>query len=485
MTYTPRPFQRHDLDLLKRENYRGLLNMEMGSGKTVTGVFSHIESGSNVTLAIAPEQTHGSAWLPTLAAMGIEGRVIGNGGKAQKQAMSDLRLQFPGFYLVTPQLFTRADASDWAGDLLIADESHGLMNPGSKGQRKLSGFTPAEARVALSTRFDGRMSLSGTALRNNFRLAWSQARLIWPHLDRAGEIGNLNHWSWLNERMAYREIYTSQRDRDGNAKKVKDYYGEKIPGQWVNEAPLVITHYKRRECCQFHPEGFLDLEEPTVVHETITLAPAQKKAVRELENHMLTYLGDNPLVVDLPLTKATRIRQMVLGVPTVSYDEDDKAVVEFAPDCQSPYMDYVESFLRDETDEPVIIFTSSQRFAAVTVARLNDAGIPSFEFSGATRKTRTEDMKQFGKKYRVLVAVIAAISEGFDGAQHVTSTEIWLDTALDETLNEQGRSRTDRWGQTKRVLRVMLHDDLGLSHGRYSEAIQRRLELNKSLRRIA
>jgi hypothetical protein len=481
MSFTPRPFQRHDLDLLKTHNYRGLLNQETGSGKTATGVFSHIESGSNVTLVIAPDQTHGTAWLPTLEKVGLEGRVIGNTGKAKKQALADMTLGYPGVYLATPQFLTRADVSDWSGDLILVDESHKVSAPGSKGQRKLGGFSIKDGEP-LSKRFDGRMMLSGTSLRNKFELAWSISRFLWPELNLSGQVAYDNYWGWLSQWMDYKEVYTAQKDAQGQPKKVKQYYGETIPGKWLKESPLIITHFKREKCCEFHPNGFMPVDEPTVRHETIPLLPAQKKAIKEMESHMMTYLEDNPMVADIPLTQAQRIRQIALAVPSIEYVEDNP-VVTFAEDCASPALDRAIDLLTDEMEnECVVVFTDSQKFAAVVTARLNEVGISAFEFSGQTRGERDVMLSQLGTKYRVVVGVLAAIAEGVDGIQHVANNEIWLSRSTDETINEQAAGRTDRSGQTKQILRVYLHDDLGLSEGRFSEAVERRLLLNRSLR---
>ena len=93
--------------------------------------------------------------------------------------------------------------------------------------------------------------------------------------------------------------------------------------------------------------------------------------------------------------------------------------------------------------------------------------------------------EQFGTKYRVVVGVIAAIAEGFDGLQKVSNNEVWLSSSTDETLNEQGRGRNDRIGQRKQVFRLELVDDLGLADARYSTALEKRLVLNRSLRKAA
>ena len=503
----PYPFQVADLEKLRKHNYRGLVNAGTGVGKTATGLFAAREGGAGVTLVIAPDQTHESAWAPTAAKInGIEARVIGSRNKATKQALTDFELGFPGVYMATPEYFTRADISAWGGDLLIVDEAHKLARPGGKGQRKLGGYDSSDPEP-LARRFDGVMHLSGTMLRNRFEYAWSHGRSLWPELNKRGQLADASFFLWQSDRMLYETITTgvtwlpvsweAYKNRGetwgkviggephlGTLKTARKYLSEAEPGRWISEAPCVITHFKREECCEFHPNGFMELEEPLVKREIIQLAPAQKKAIKELENHMMTWLEENPLVVDIPLTKAIRVRQFTLGVPTVTYDEEDNAEVTFAEDCVSPFYNRLEEFLTEEVpDENVVVFVDSQRFAAVVTARLNKAGISAFEFSGATRKTRMADAEQFGSKYRVIVGVIAAISEGFDGIQAVCNNEVWLSSSTDETLNEQGRGRTDRTGQRKQVFRLELVDDLGLSEGRYSDALEKRLLLNRSLRR--
>lgn len=505
----PYPFQTADLKKLSQNNYTALVNAGTGVGKTATSLFAAREGGADVTLVIAPDQTHESAWLPTIPKiLGLEGRIIGNKNKATKTATNDFELGFPGVYLTTPEFFTRADVSAWRGDLLVVDEAHKLANPGKAGQRKLGGFVSTDPEP-LTSRFEGKLMLSGTMLRNRFEYAWSHSRALWPELNKRGQPSHDSFYLWQSDRMMHETITTSvdwfevdwdtykNRGEDwgkviggvphlGTPKTARKYLSEAEPGKWLSEVPCVITHLKREECCEFHPHGFMDLEEPLVKREIISLAPAQKKAIRELEDHMMTWLEDNPLVVDIPLTKATRIRQFTLGVPTVTYDEEDNAEVSFAEDCASPFLNRLEEFLTDEVpDENVVVVTDSQKFAAVVTARLNKAGISAFEFSGQTRKTRTANAEQFGSKYRVIVGVISALGEGFDGLQAHSQTEVWISSSTDETLNEQMRGRLDRMGQRKQVFRLELTDDLGLGEGRYSTALEKRLLLNRSLRKVA
>ncbi len=482
----PFPFQRHDLNVLRQANYVALLNLQTGAGKTPLTTWAMQESGARVSLVICPTQTMESAWKPTVSdIMGIEAREIGNSNKAKQAAMRDFRFGIAGVYLVSPQLLTRSDISDWSGDFLAIDEAHTLMTPKSKGQRKLSGYVARDGEP-LTARFQGKLALSATSFRNRFELAWSYGRTLWPEYDGRGELADYNFVQWQYDRMDYKSVYTNRRDHNGNPIQVKQFLGEKNPGQWISECPTVITHFKRERCCDFHNMGFLPTDEPVERNEVITLLPEQKKAVRELQASMLTYIEDNPMVCDIPLTAAQRVRQVTLATPTLTYDEDDKMSVSFSDDANSPYLDRLLELLENEIEgETCAVYTESQKYAAVVVKRLNQAGITAFEYSGATRKDRDDNLKLFGTKYRVMVGVLAAAGTGLDSMQKVCKNEVWLSRDLDETVNIQAMGRLDRLSGIGQVMRWIFHDDLGISENRYGEAIARRLELNKSLRTVA
>lgn len=509
----PYPFQRHDLDVLARNNYTALANIEPGGGKTPLGAFSIKESGASKTLIIAPDQTHASAWIPTIAGVtGQEARVLGGTGKAKQQALSDFEMGYPGVYLATPQLLTRSDISLWTGDLCIVDEGHLLNNAGSKGQRKLSGYTPRETRSSLAHRFNGRLFLSGTAWRNSFERAWATMRFLWPHLYRRDDVAYDNFYVWREDRVTYEDIVKGWEWVETTWDKYKNrgegVYGKVIDGvphlgvpdtvkKWMNEAepglllsqmPCAITHFRRRECCEFHPNGFLPTDAPQEIHVTVPLIPAQKKAIRELEDHMLTWLDSQPLEVELSLTQKQRIRQMTLGVPTLTpvpatEDTPEKVAVSFDPKCASPVAEELIREIEILEDEPVVVFLESQSFAAALTAKLNKAGVTAFEYSGKTKKVRDESLTKFGSEFQVAVVGLSAGGTGLDGLQRVSKTEFWIERSVDETNNVQGEARVDRLGGIGQVQRYFFHDDLGYSEGRMGSQLAKRLALAKTLQK--
>src|SRR5690606_20264219 len=87
----------------------------------------------------------------------------------------------------------------------------------------------------------------------------------------------------------------------GQPTPVKKWLNEAEPGRLLSEAPCVIIHKKREECCEFHTvekqgfAGFLNLEEPQIIEHTVELTKKQKQAINDLEEQYLTFLEDNPL----------------------------------------------------------------------------------------------------------------------------------------------------------------------------------------------
>lgn len=489
-TFTPRPFQADDQRVLAENNYTALLNIQPGGGKTAAALLAHKNSGARTTLVVAPEQTHKRAWREDAEwILGLTPRTIGNSNKAQRDAMFDFKFGYEGIFLITPQLLTRIDTDEFGGDLCIVDEGHMLNNPGKKGQKQLQ---------TLADKFDGKQFLSGTAWRNNFERSWSAMRFLWPELYNRGEVGHSNFYIWCRDRMTFENVYTNQRNPDGTPKQVKKWLNEAEPGRLISEAPCVITHLKREECCKFHTvavqgyAGFLDLEEPQEIRHVIDLTRNQKQAIKDLEKQNLAWLEDNPLVVDLPITQKQRIRQLTLGEAGVEdylgEDADGNEVVKqrltWDESTKSPFTDELIDLLEELDGEPVVVYLEAQSFAAGTlVKRLNKAGFPAFEFSGKTRNTRDADLDKFGTEYQVAVVVISSGGTGLDGLQKVSKTEVWMERSVDETNNIQARSRQDRLGGVGQVQRHIFVDDMGFADGAYSDALAKRLALQATLRK--
>lgn len=487
---TPYPWQLRDVDTLRRNNWTGLLRLEAGGGKSLTATLAIMEAKPRVTLIIAPQSTHETAWIPTLRDnAGITPRIIGNANKAAKEAYSAFRLGYPGIYLASPQWVTRTDVSDWSGDMLIIDEIHqGAVTPKSKMQRKVSGYVASDGEP-LNVRFRHRLALSATPMRGDFSNMWGVCKFLWPDRVGRGDIADYNFIQWQFDRMDYVEVYTNQRDRDGNAKKVKQFQSEKNPGRLISEMPCVITHTRRETCCDAHRGGFLPVDEPQVIERTVPLTPKQRKAIREMSDSMFTWLDANPLVAEIPLTAKQRIRQLTLGeadATTVMRKTDDgeveRTTLVFDKDCASPVVDETIHILSNlPTGEPVTVFMESQRFAEVMTYRLNKAGFTAAEYSGV----RKADLSRFGSDFQVLVGVVSAIGTGTAGLNKVCSTEVWAEQPVSLTMQIQTQARLERMDNTRQVQRYVLLDDEGVQLGRMEDLWMQKIVVNRSLRTVA
>ncbi len=488
----PFDWQHEDCNLLESNSYTGLIAIEAGGGKTVTAAETIRRAQPTTALILAPLSTfsvEGRNWLDPRyhELMGQEVRPMHNRNKAGTTALQDFIWGVPGVYVTTHQLAVHksTDISQWSGDMLVVDESHRTTTPGTRTQIAVSGYYPKKGEEPLSTRFDARLPMSGTFMRQDFANAWATMRLLWPHLSKSGDVAYANFRGWCEERMTSQEVYTSRRDRNGNPVKVKQYLAETFPGLLLSQMPCAIVHKRREQCCEYHPNGFLTTEAPNVIDVYVELTANQKRAIHELETHQLTYLKDHPLAVEIPLTERQRIRQICLGEPRVDYLTDvetgvEKATLNFDADCKSPFADMCIEILNDKIprDEPVLIYMDQQRFAEVLVGKLRKAGISAEEFSGV----RKADLTQFGSSYRVLVGVTSALGTGTDGLQNECNTEIVLETPVSTTDEQQVQARLDRPGG-RQVQRFRILDTSGYAEGYISESVEKQLRVNASMRR--
>ena len=141
-------WQKVDQEFLARHNWTALAAAETGGGKSVLAVEAIRNSGAGRVLIVAPKQTHHTAWIPTVERqLGLTARVIGNGRKADREALADFEWGSPGIYLVTPQFLTRADVSRWEGDMIAVV----VISAGGTGLDGLQRVANTEAWLERST----------------------------------------------------------------------------------------------------------------------------------------------------------------------------------------------------------------------------------------------------------------------------------------------------------------------------------------------
>lgn len=478
------PFQRADVDDLATKGYVGLLAYEPGLGKTITSIVAGIESGAKRVLIIAPKSTHHTAWIPTLEKMGITGRVMSNGKKAEKAALFDWIMGYEGWFICSPQFMVRADREEWTGDLIICDELHQLVTPKSQSQRALSQYHPADG-TPLSEKFPMRLGLSGTPMRQAVSNLWGVMRFLYPHLMYRGQIAHSNYYLWMGDRLISQEVYTNQRDQFGKPKVVKQFLGEIEPGRLFREAPSIYVHKRRETCCQWHVGGALTVDEPQIITRNVEVTPTQKRAIREMSDMMFTYLRDHPLEATIPLTQKQRLRQLTLAeADSVSYlglnsegEEVEKNRIVFPEDAKSPVGEEIEHILNNLPErEGVVIYTEFRGYAEFLVKYLTKRGFRTDEYSGV----RKADLSRFGTDYDVLVGVVSALGTGTDGLQHVSNTEIWADQPISLTNQSQAHARLERMGG-RQVQRYVLLDSEGVQEGRAEDLILTRATVDRTI----
>lgn len=483
MRLTPYPFQAEDVDAIVAGGGRGFIVAETGAGKTLIGVEIGRRLGAKVILLIAVLGTHKDEWRATILGQepGANVQII-DGSERGKAAMLGLQMEEPGWYIVTPQLFTRWGdkiVETLRPDLVIVDEAHLLANRESAGGKLL--------RRKLKARGGRHVVMSGTMVRNKFENFWNLLRFVYPERDGDRDIADKSFQRWVTTWCATKYSPFAPGGRE--------ILGELHPGALARAIPVYRQHFKRAECCAHHPEGFLaHLEEPETIEHVVDLTPEQRSAIASMEDRYVAWLtdeaeADRAVIAKLPIVAQIRLRQMALGMPSffeAGQDEKGMPVYEigFAPGCASPKLDLFQARLED-TMGVYLALTSSEKFAREAVRRIQEWGYTAALWAGTVPKGERERVKRrfIAGEIQVVVGVVEAVSTGIDGLQGATNRLFWFDRSRDMTSNIQAEGRLDRRGQAERVVNEYAIARGSMDQDIMSEHLARRLELNKSLRR--
>lgn len=452
----PYPYQERDIENLVSHNGTGVVATQVGGGKTLVAVEVAKRLGTLSNLIIAPKGTHKRAWEKTIVRQIPNALVrIVNSKKDGEQAFLDLESNLPGWYLISPEYFRRIHWANITPDFAVFDEIHRASNRKSN-----------TARMLHTLKAKRRIGMSGTIAGNKIEGFWAVIRWIYP------DVAGRSFWAWAE---AYCEL-----GQDHWAGRVVTK--ERNPGSIADSLPCYIRHLKREACCDFHPEG-MDSDLPSVVIEerSVELNADQKRMYKKMERDLFVWLGENPLVAEVPVVVRIRLRQITLATPSIKDDGE----VYFEPDAKSTKIDELFSIIGDhEQGEPMLVLTHSQKFASVVVARLQRAGHTAFEWSGqASQTNRDVALEDFiAGKIQYIVGVIAAIGEGTDGLQERCSVMVWLSKDDNRLLNEQAMGRLDRQGQKKAVISYEVIAEDTYDSGQLSNLVLKQIEMNKSLR---
>lgn len=441
---TPDSDQEKAIEKITSEITQACLNgSRMGTGKTLTAVEVAIRLGIDTKLIIAPLGTYWGWWDAIQRQTDYSSDIFRiDSSKTGKEAFDNLKSGKPGWYIVGREYFRRLEWDRVVPDIAIVDEVHFAQNRNSKSFKTL---------MKLKPKF--RLALSGTPAGNRFEGMWAITRWLWPN------VVPRSFWGWVHDWCLTTYSPFSQ----------MEILGEKNPGEYVKSLPCYI---------RLEPAKEIEMRyEPRYVE----LVPAQKKIYDKFQKDLVVWLGENPMVAEVPIAARIRLRQMTLAVPSLS---DDGEVI-FDDDAISTKYKALQEIIDDNPDDAMLLLTDSQKYASLVTKRLNSTKVQAFEWSGkATQAQREEAKKLFlngGLKY--IVAVIPAIAEGVDGLQDVCSTVVWLSHSDSNILNQQVLDRVRRRGQ-KQIVDV--YDIIArntFDEGQLDTLVKRQLEMNASLRK--
>lgn len=489
--YTLTEDQREAVDAMLSPKSEGacLLASDPGTGKTLVGVTYAMEAGAETVLIVAPLQTI-DGWENHFRDQGCElpFRQISS-DKDGKNALDDWMWLIPGVYFVGQEYFERlgwmkqplfnrdktprldkktgkqltrkvkTGVWDPIPDVIIFDEVHRAQSHDSWTFKTLMN---ADAKYKIGA--------SGTPTGNSFDGAYAVTKWLWPH--RAEK--NIYDWRHVWAETKY----------DPFAVRNEKTVGERNPGAFFNQLPC----YVRIEADVVTSEGVkVELER----HECIVKLPAaQRKVYDDLDSKMVAWIKDNPLVVEIPVVKRTRQRQVTLGMPSISEDLiNDKTLVTFDLECESVKIDKLMSIVDTEIqDETALLFTDSRIFSEVLVHRLNKRygeGSARKWTGGMTMKRKRELKADFmAGKFQFLVCVISAVGTGTDGLQEVCRNMVYLSSSDSRIDNEQSIARAMRNGQQSEVVRVWwILAENTIDTGQISKQMADAIAMNKILKK--
>lgn len=468
--------------LLPESDGGALLAFDVGLGKTRTGLMFARASQAQVTLVVVPVSTVDD-WIKTVPVEypGMTASLI-DSSKDGLRAMTNFQWRVPGVYIVgheywerkawdkslikkrkstDPDKFRKVWSGVWGGTgfTFIYDEVHRAGNPDSWTFKALMFLEDDIFKLGMS----------GTFMGDRFDGAYGATKWIWKH--RKDIFPGKDHFDW---RARWAEVkYSKFKPRH------QEVVGEAIPGEFVKALPCYIM---------------MESEVPDAIpHELwVDLSPEQRRVYDELDDRMVAWIRDEPLVTDLGITRRIRQQQVTLAMPTLTFDEDDMMVeVSFDDDAESVKIDRLFRALDGNdpdlgdllVDEPMLILTNSQKFARIVVNRLNEkyGEVVAAEWSGKIPKKKRPAIKQafIDGELRFIVGVQSAMGTGTNGLQHRAHIGAFMSRDSRRINNEQGIGRLARTGQLKQVHWLHFLARETLDTGEYSKQMQDAIKMKK------
>ena len=277
----------------------------------------------------------------------------------ESMLMSDLYMEF----------------SRWHPEVLIVDESHRCKNISAKRTKLI-------AKLAMQTKY--RYLLSGTPILNTPMDVFSQYLI----LDGGKSFG----------RNFY--IFRSKYFYDKNAHMPRHVH---FPNWQVRPgAEAEIKEVMFKKCDYVKKADCLDL--PPLVKQKIfvEMSPPQRKAYEQMKDDFLTVMDEGLCSVDLAITKALRLQQIVSGFLPL---ETTEGVMEHEF-TKNPRLDALKEILTDVLPNKVLIWAVFKQNYRVIAELLQNMKVPYVEVHGGiTQKRKFENVDKFNNDEDIKVLI--------------------------------------------------------------------------------
>lgn len=457
----------------------GLNGSDPGVGKTIMAVQTLVNRKAKRALIVAPPSTFEN-WESTLKTVSGQELLLCANSKTAGRTVAELQRNLAavqagedGWYFVSRELFNR---QNWK-----QRTSGGKPVRTSKGKASMSRVDiwcrkkPFDAavfdEVQMCSDAKARTRQTWANLNAGFKLAqsadWFGTNLenmytvthdLWPGFS------GLNRAEWVDEYLLT--------EFDPFSYTKKKAVGEQWPGFFASTLPCYAALQS-------------PIEKPVPEKRWVDMLPAQRKLYDKLAQDMAAEIDGDILVVEMPMTLSMRLKELALGmfrpVDVMRKDKEtgeDKPgqTVAFDPGAPSAKIDEIKAIMRDHPGEPVIILTSSSKFAnkaAIDLDGLPYTGKQTPEEKDANR------LAFINGETKVLIGT-EAMSEGLDGLQHVCHVGIIASRVSVPYKNTQFLGRIARRGQKRRVVAYELIARDTVDAGIVHKSIERILQNNQA-----
>lgn len=393
---TPRPYQDIAIERASRQGL--LLADQCGLGKTISAIETAKRVQTQIgkpVLIVAPTETVKLQWLRELADQGItEDRIIWLDSKTNARTIE----LTPDHVILTHYEAVRKHIDTLSSiyfSIVICDEAHRIKNRKAK-----------RTEAIKQIRAYRKLALTGTPTDRNPADVWSILNWLDPEFFSS-------YWRFFDAHACWKEIKV----RGGQKVKTIVSAEPSDPARYARVLRPYVLQRRKEDVRADLPEKieqYVDLEmskDQRVTYDTIVAA-----------EDPFVDIGDGlETSVSIVLTKILRLIQVTT----------DPALLGLS-DKPSVKLDWLDSWLEDNPEESVIIFTRFRATAEQLAAKLGDRF--KLIVGGKRAKITSDD--------RFIVGTISAMAEGLD-LPHIDNA-IFIDIEWSSILMQQAIDRIHR-----------------------------------------